>query len=148
MAGLCIHGMKPFDIYRYATPAGTILCDYRGLAIPADVEEPSDKYSPYFVTAHNETWKYIGNTICAIVNDCVWIDDAPYSADDILYMLDVNTSTYSIPIKPGFSYNAYLTYLPEGRFLLISSQDIPENTEIFWPYGKYVIFIVLNKVNL
>ena len=115
--------------------ANEIICEYRGAVIPSNVPFKSD----YIYSTRNPAGHLIhiipdmDKPICAFINDCVKVLGSNYTAAE----LDVYESgTMELPTYDGFHHNAATLFTDLGKVFIVSTQDIPARTEIFYPYGS------------
>lgn len=119
---------------RFDTPANELLCEYRGPAIGVDVDYQSDKK---FLTSTPDGQQHniIADGICGYINDCAWILESNYTREDIDRFKASDDETV-IPTYPGYRYNARFEKTRLGKILLYAAEEIPANSEIFYPYGR------------
>ena len=111
-------------------PAGTIVCEYRGPVVEAEqaTRLPSTKAMNIDLNGVDHT--IIGNTICAMINDCANILGREIILDSSGQ--EVKPETFA-PYE-GYSYNVnFLSHL--GKMFAVSSRDIKEGEELFASYG-------------
>lgn len=131
---LPIEGIGMGVFARYAIPAGTILCEYRGPIIASHVTYQSNKV---FEVAGLDGlgYKIIGTNICAYINDCAMVT-YKYSREDLDAIFS-QPNYDTIPTYPNTSYNARYDQFSKGKIFIVSNRDIAQDEEIFYSYGKY-----------
>ena len=115
-------------------PAGEIICEYRGPMIDFDIPYSSDKKFRAG-TREGRTYSILGNTICAMINDPVWVVNKTYTPEEIESFKNATTEDI-IPLYPGLTYNANYVATAMGKIFIYATAFIPANAEIFFPYGR------------
>ena len=118
---------------RYNIPPNTILCEYRGPVIAAEITYRSDKI---FEVAGLDGmgYKIIGTNICAYINDCAMITHNYSRAE--LDNIFIHPDYDAIPTYPSTSYNARFEQSFRGKIFIVSTREIAEGEEVFYSYGK------------
>jgi hypothetical protein len=111
-----------------------IICEYRGAIIPSDVPFESN-YIYHTKTLDGKMIHIVpdmNKPICAYINDCVKILGSNYT---IAELNDIIATNGDLPTYDGFKHNAGTLYTKLGKIFIVAIEDIPANTEVFYPYG-------------
>jgi hypothetical protein len=119
---------------KYDIPPDEIICEYRGPAVSTSVAVDSRKL--YSTKVNGKTFRIIGNTICAFINDCAHIYGANYTVDMLAAMFQTEAGEESIPTFPGYDYNARADHRPSGKIFIKSIRHIKAHEEICFSYGR------------
>jgi hypothetical protein len=112
-----------------------IICEYRGAVIPSDIPFKSD-YIYHTRTADGNLIHIVpdmNKPICAFINDCVKILGSNYSTAELNA---IETTGGELPTYDGFKHNAFTMYTKLGKIFIVATEDIPADTEVFYPYGS------------
>ena len=77
------------------------------------------------------SYKILGDTLCAKINDCTAAVTKPYTLDEFKAIND----TSGVPCIDGFDYNAVPLSQPNGKIFIVSKRDIKAGEEIFYSYS-------------
>lgn len=70
--------------------------------------------------------------ICAYFNDCVKILGSNYTAQELDKL---EQKRGNLPTYDGFKHNSVALATDMGKIFVVATEDIPAQTEIFYPYG-------------
>ncbi len=122
---------------RYNIPANEILCEYRGRVLypknftEEDINQLSNKIAST-ISIEGTEYAIDGDSVCALINDCAWIIGRHYSPQELNYMEQNNIP---LPPYPGYKYNTKFIKTKLGKIFIQSIEDIPKDSEVFYPYG-------------
>jgi hypothetical protein len=121
---------------KYNIPAGSIICEFRGPIVAAEViSKMVDNDKVHDTTGPDGLmYKILVDNVCAYVNDCTAALHRPYTVEE---WHAVNNSNYGpgVPCIDNFSYNSYPMFQLSGKVFAMSTREILAGEEIFYPYG-------------
>ena len=114
-------------------PKNMILCEYRGpVILSSEFTKFKDFDKAYNVVGlDGRSYKILGDTLCAKINDCTAAMGKPFTLDEYRTI----NSTEGVPCFDDFGYNAVPLSQANGKLFIVSKREIKAGEEIFYPYS-------------